>query len=597
MGQLIFAAPIAGVLAGILGVGVVVLLYMLKLRRRPVPVSSTMLWMRAVRDMEGNVPWQAARPTVLMVMHLLIVLLLACTIARPSIGGGATDQRIVIVVDTSASMNAVIDDQGTTRLAHAKQQATELVRSLTRGSGSPELIVYRVGAEPRLVVGPSRDAKRVMRELNAMMPTDESGELSGVFEQIEMVLASDELIDEATEPLEQARVVVLTDGSGGASVPASVAGAPVDVVVVPQPPMGNVGITALSAQRDRADPQMCRVFVRVQSTESQAFGLVVRVLDGQVELGRTPMAFDGPGVTTATIVVRVAASANLEVVFDRGDALEADNRAWVWVPDPSPVRVAVVADGPAHPILLDVLEAMTGMTPSVVGVDDPIPAWVDLVIGDGVVLDGQLDGQSGLPSISFGPALHDGSQRMEHVVSWKRAHRVLADVSMGSVAFTSLRVLEDESNGATTTLASGRTAPVIIERASSGVRHLEVGFDLDDSNWAIQVGFTIFMANAIEYLVPGASGVGIVTKTSPLHPQVGVAEVQTSQGVRTMGVSVLSADESALIGFDETADVLAVASHGGVDVDVQRPIWRWFLLGAFVVMVLEWFLHAGRLRV
>ena len=46
--------------------GLVLLMYMLRLRRRPVLVSSTMLWQRAVRDIEGNIPWQRLSPSLLL---------------------------------------------------------------------------------------------------------------------------------------------------------------------------------------------------------------------------------------------------------------------------------------------------------------------------------------------------------------------------------------------------------------------------------------------------------------------------------------------------------------------------------------------------
>ena len=51
--------PLA-LLLGLLAVPILIL-YMLKLRRREVEVSSTLLWQLLLRDREANAPWQRLR--------------------------------------------------------------------------------------------------------------------------------------------------------------------------------------------------------------------------------------------------------------------------------------------------------------------------------------------------------------------------------------------------------------------------------------------------------------------------------------------------------------------------------------------------------
>jgi len=122
----------------------VLLLYMLKLRRRPIAVSSTMLWSRAVKDMEGNIPWQRLSPSVLLWLHLLIVIVLSLAIARPvfddAIGDG---QRVYLVIDYSASMSAIVDGQS--GLKRAKAQAIEKVRDLFDSGRSASVTVLAGG--------------------------------------------------------------------------------------------------------------------------------------------------------------------------------------------------------------------------------------------------------------------------------------------------------------------------------------------------------------------------------------------------------------------------------------------------------------------
>ena len=47
--------------------GPIVLMYMLRLRRREITVSSTLLWQKLLRDREANAPWQKLRRNLLLI--------------------------------------------------------------------------------------------------------------------------------------------------------------------------------------------------------------------------------------------------------------------------------------------------------------------------------------------------------------------------------------------------------------------------------------------------------------------------------------------------------------------------------------------------
>ncbi|MEM1422881.1 MAG: BatA domain-containing protein, partial [Planctomycetota bacterium] len=102
-----FLAPLAGIIAGVLGTLGVLVSYFLKLRRRPVRVASTLLWDRAVQDLQVNAPFRMLRASWLLLMQLLIVACVSLALARPAVeGDGPTAERVVLIVDASASMGA-----------------------------------------------------------------------------------------------------------------------------------------------------------------------------------------------------------------------------------------------------------------------------------------------------------------------------------------------------------------------------------------------------------------------------------------------------------------------------------------------------------
>src|SRR5688572_25266874 len=100
-----FLNPLA-LLFGLLA-GLIVLMYLLKLRRRKEVFSSTLLWIKSIEDLIANAPFQKLRRNLLMYLQILLLLLLALALARPTmwLNRGAGVTRIVLL-DNTASMNA-----------------------------------------------------------------------------------------------------------------------------------------------------------------------------------------------------------------------------------------------------------------------------------------------------------------------------------------------------------------------------------------------------------------------------------------------------------------------------------------------------------
>src|SRR5712671_1524573 len=116
-----FLNPLSATLAAAIAVPALLILYFLKLRRREMPISSTLLWKKAIQDLQVNAPFQKLRRNLLLLLQLLMLLLLCLALSRPvsnyKPGAGKTS---VILIDRSASMSAA-DFKGKTRLDEAKR--------------------------------------------------------------------------------------------------------------------------------------------------------------------------------------------------------------------------------------------------------------------------------------------------------------------------------------------------------------------------------------------------------------------------------------------------------------------------------------------
>src|SRR3989441_8628620 len=115
--------PWAALIAAAIAVPALLVLYFLKLRRREMPVSSTLLWRKAIQDLQVNAPFQRLRRNLLLLLQLILLALLLLALSRPvsnyTPGPGKTT---VILIDRSASMSAK-DVDGHSRLDEAKRRA------------------------------------------------------------------------------------------------------------------------------------------------------------------------------------------------------------------------------------------------------------------------------------------------------------------------------------------------------------------------------------------------------------------------------------------------------------------------------------------
>src|SRR4051812_18038792 len=190
-------------LGTVLGVGfgaaaVTVLLYLLKLRRRPVAVAFAPLWHRVLGDRDASRLFSKLRRWLSLALQLLLIALLALALGDPrptnALGSG---RHLVLLIDTSASMQAT--DEKPTRLDAAKDAARRLVRGL---GGSDRALVVAMDAVPVPLSTMSDDTTELLVAVDRARANDTRADLGRALE-----LAAD-----ALRGLSNGEVVVLSDG-------------------------------------------------------------------------------------------------------------------------------------------------------------------------------------------------------------------------------------------------------------------------------------------------------------------------------------------------------------------------------------------------
>jgi hypothetical protein len=101
---------------------VIVILYFLKLKRKPIQVPSTFLWKKSIEDVHVNTLFQWLRQNVLLVLQVLAVLFLIYSVLGLRVHGQTSSGRhYILLIDNSASMATT--DLGPSRLEWARREA------------------------------------------------------------------------------------------------------------------------------------------------------------------------------------------------------------------------------------------------------------------------------------------------------------------------------------------------------------------------------------------------------------------------------------------------------------------------------------------
>ena len=126
---------------------VLLLLYLLKLKRKPQTVASTFLWKKSIEDLHVNSLLQWMRRNVLLLLQLLVIACGLYAVLAPRLHGAkSSGKHFIIMIDNSASMTAT--DVAPNRLAWAKAEALKEID----GAGDADVgmvIVFNSTAEIR----------------------------------------------------------------------------------------------------------------------------------------------------------------------------------------------------------------------------------------------------------------------------------------------------------------------------------------------------------------------------------------------------------------------------------------------------------------
>ncbi|MCI0458912.1 MAG: VWA domain-containing protein, partial [Gemmataceae bacterium] len=145
----------------------ILLLYFLKLKRKPLQVPSTFLWRKSIEDLHVNSLFQWLRENVLLLLQLLAVLLLLYAVMGFRFHGStAKGQHYILMIDNSASMAAT--DIKPSRLEWAREQALKVIEAATEDSVG---MVIVFNDEAKTLQPPTSDRERLRQAVRGIPQT------------------------------------------------------------------------------------------------------------------------------------------------------------------------------------------------------------------------------------------------------------------------------------------------------------------------------------------------------------------------------------------------------------------------------------------
>ncbi len=667
-----FLTPIAAIVAGVLTLPVLLTLYFLKLRRRPVRVSSTMFWASSSTDTQVNTPFRMIRPSWLLFLHLLILALLLLAIARPTLPGpGTSDDRIILLIDRSASM-AAQTPSGQSHLDLAKQRAKRILNAINRDSSSHQIAVISFAHSPRIIVPFTHDQRAVLNAIEKLTPLDQPDRLQNALDAAASLVTRDG--DESTQS-PPTRVILITDGvikSAPTSTTYTLAGAKLTyerVTPLDSPAQENLSIVSMSVQRDPESPKTIRGLLRVLSTNPNTKAATIQITQNNQITKRiaatfTPQldAIDSPAQAVVPFTLTSSAQSLITASLTATDALASDNTARITLDAATRPSVLLVSSSAFSTdattttdltwILGDQLSAMNlsrleNISPTTYA---QLHASGQLKNFDLVIFDVAPTTNPSflptppIPSLSFGmsPALPglsvepaQSAKPTTLFISWERTHPALRHVALDQTLVPANQHIIIKPDSPATELARGVPGVLIAQTFLNRNRHILCAFALRNSTWPLQVGFTIFLANAVDLLADQNASASArfyttidpvmvtpkpqarqISLSGPINRTINLAQnpAQTSnpislsilprQGVyrvqgaepQMIAVNLFSPSES-LLASRSSISIAGIQISARQNAQLRHEIWHWFVGAAALLLAIEWFLYAWRIRI
>ncbi len=609
-----FLAPIAAVFG--ITIPVVVLLYLLKLKRKEILVSSTFLWRRTIEDLRANAPFQKLRRNLLLLLQLIVLVLLVLALMRPFVQGRRLEgQVLILVIDNSASMAAT--DVDPNRLGEAKRAALTVVNNMNAGDTAMVLSFSNKAQLRESFISNKEALRKAIREIEI--------EHTGTDLRDALIIAHS-----LSESHRQAEALVFSDGAFPPIEELGLSLRDVRFVPIGGAPR-NLSITAFDVRESPLEPGEFQVFTKVENFGTQKADGFLDLYLGEELLDAAEVQIE-PGEPLVKVFEGLPATRGvLSAKLDVTDHLALDDQAWHVLEQTEEIDVLLVSEG--NYFLEKVLNIDPMVILSQVAPENYVPTDEYAV----TVFDGFSP-----PDLSAGNHLFinavppvEGCEAGEEIdqpaiIDWDRQHPLMRFANLSNLNVVKARIASLPSYAEV--VAESRETALIAAIERGPIRLAYVGFDIGNSDWPLRASFPIFFSNVIAWLRPeSAAGKTLKLETGDAVPILPDKDVENAViidpdgnehdvvvdptetvffsntkhvGIYTLSkeakpdahfaVNLLSAAESNIAPRDHLTLGRREVAGAPELVSSNREFWRYLAAVALAVLLLEWYIYSKR---
>lgn len=623
-----FLAPAAFIL--VLLLPVIVLMYLLKLRRTEQVVSSIYLWRKMVRDIEANAPWQRLRRNWLLILQLLFLISLIFALARPFFWvSGYSGQSAILIIDASASMSAT--DVSPNRLEAAKNQARQIINNLPE---EERITIISAGIKAQVMVSSSLDRSQIHQAIDDIH-TQMGWSDFGVALQLASAIYT-------RQP--DTQIIILSDGRVILPEVLSIKGN------IRYSPIGisgeNQAISLLTAQISPGGKSVTAFAQATNYGSTYVKSRIALYADGQLynvyDLDLPPaeslsVLAEGLPENTRVVEARIQKSENST------DYLADDNQAWAVIQNNQPAQVNLVTQG--NLFLETAFSLLSNIDLAVINTSDQ----VSLPSAELTIFDAFIPLTATLPTGNLffiaPPRSTDyftisGSISQPIPLPTGQEESLLNHITLDGINILDAALIDlpDWARPVIVTQIAdqSRTAPLLFVGETDNRKVAVLTFDLRHSDLPLQIAFPLLLANLTQWLAPGASG-EIPNQVSPGEPLVinlpalnsggeGISEVTVTlpDGTKTrlefnsgqvifaatqqlglytidiqqatsipFAVNLFSPEESTINPADNLpiTGIQSSSSQPTEEMRARREWWRFLALIALIILMIEWLVY------
>ena len=621
-----FLAPLAFALSA-LSIPII-LLYMLRLRRTEVQISSNFLWQQLVRDREANAPWQRLRFSWLLLLQLLILAALVIALARPFIEVETISAgRIVLLLDASASMNAVDGDNS--RFERGKDVARELIGTL---GGDDSMTIIRVSDVPEVLAASSEDGAALRDAINGAEPGRAAADWHAALTLAAAGARGAETLD----------VVIVSDGG----LPGGLPEIPGDIrLVTVGEASENLAITALATRDVPGEgPQL---FAQITNYGEQDAEVIFDItLDGDLFSAQRYSVAAGSHIDVVVgdlpgTFQTLVAGLNTPVASTVPDYLASDDEAYAVHQPVGAGRVLLITQ--RNIFLSQIFSSLPGVQLSQAAPDNNLPAGdFDLYVLDGWLPDELPDNDLFIISPPANSDLFNVDGQIEDI-NLAAATEILPDdprtqfLDFDDVNIRTFRQISGFDEWADV-LVNAVGGPLLIAGEIEGRQVAVLTFALQDSDLPLQLAWPILVANLTQWYTPPRvlnvqgnvePGAAVVLRpimgdslqvTAPDGEQTtlnledspqmifadtaqpGIYTVNIRDGDDIVGseafaVNLFDAGESDITPREEVTIGTTTITETAREEVGQRELWPYLALLGLLILLVEWlYYHRGGIQ-